>query len=170
MPRYATETTVPIERSKAEIEAMVSRYGATEYVSGWRATDHYIGFRLRELLIRFVLPIPPKNDKRFTHRVVRKQNVRATEQQSERAWEQECRSRWRALNLVVRAKLEAVECGISTLEKEFMAFIVVPGTDSTIGDFVVDRMLPDIRAGRNPLALKAHEPIQDAELEGEVGE
>ena len=164
MPRYATETTVPIERSKAEIESMVSRYGASEYVSGWKATAHWIGFRLNDLLIRFVLPIPNQGERRFTHRVVRKQTVKATEQQAERAWEQECRSRWRALSLVVRAKLEAVECGISTLEKEFMAFIVVPGTDATLGEYVTERVLPDIKAGRNPLALKAHEPVQDAEV------
>jgi excisionase family DNA binding protein len=35
-----------------------------------------------------------------------------------RHWEQACKARWRALLLVIRAKLEAVACGISTVEDE----------------------------------------------------
>ena len=42
---------------------------------------------------------------------------------------------WRALNLVIKAKLEAVECGISVFEDEFMASIVLPSGD-TVGDFM----------------------------------
>ena len=34
------------------------------------------------------------------------------------AWEQVCRQRWRALLLIIRAKLEALESGITTLESE----------------------------------------------------
>ena len=48
----------------------------------------------------------------------------AADQQS--AWEQACRQRWRALLLIIRAKLEAAEAGISTLETEFLANIVLP--------------------------------------------
>ena len=39
---------------------------------------------------------------------------------------QACRQRWRALLLIIRAKLEAVESGITTLESEFLANIVLP--------------------------------------------
>ena len=42
------------------------------------------------------------------------------------AWEQVCRQRWRALLLIIRAKLEAVASGITTLENEFLANIVLP--------------------------------------------
>jgi len=112
------------------------------FSTGWTVGESaWVGFRLKDLVIKFVLPLPKQPDK----------NVRK--------WEQEIRSRWRALCLVVKAKLEAVECGISTLEKEFMAFIVVPGSDVTIGDFVANRMLPDIRAGRSPMALREHKIV-----------
>lgn len=49
------------------------------------------------------------------------------------------RQRWRALLLVVKAKLEAIEAGISTLEHEFLANVVLPG-GSTIGAELVPLM------------------------------
>ncbi|MDD3798409.1 MAG: hypothetical protein PHE36_04435 [Novosphingobium sp.] len=43
-----------------------------------------------------------------------------------REWEQACRQRWRALALVIKAKLEAIDSGISEFDDEFMAHIVLP--------------------------------------------
>lgn len=34
---YAIGTSVPVERSKAEVERMLARYGATKYASAWDA-------------------------------------------------------------------------------------------------------------------------------------
>ena len=34
--------------------------------------------------------------------------------------------RWRALALVIKAKLEAVECGIAEFEAEFLAYTLLP--------------------------------------------
>ena len=68
-----------------------------------------------------------------------------------RAYEQAVRSRWRSLLLAIKAKLEAVECGISTVEIEFMPFIVLHD-----GSTVHQRLLPVLQdqANRNaPLML-----------------
>lgn len=54
-------------------------------------------------------------------------------------WEKACRQRWRALALCIKAKLEAVECGITTFESEFLAHIVLPS-----GETMADRALPYI--------------------------
>ena len=51
------------------------------------------------------------------------------------AWEQACRQRWRALALVIKAKLEAVESGITSFEDEFLAHIQTPDGRS-VGDHV----------------------------------
>lgn len=164
MGRYASQTTVPVASSRAEIESLMIRYNASEFTTGWKHDAAMIGFRLKGLFIRFVLPIPPKNERRFTHRKVRNRMVQATEAQAEKAWDQECRSRWRALKLVVQAKLEAVECGISTLEQEFLAFIVLP-SEMTIGDWMTKHALPAIRQGQMPLALNSRrDDVQDAEV------
>ena len=42
-------------------------------------------------------------------------------------WEQACRQRWRALALVIKAKLEAIDAEISTFEEEFLPFFGATG-------------------------------------------
>ncbi len=122
---FAEDTKVPIERSKAEIESMLIRYGADQFVSGWGEAEARIQFRANERYIRFVLPIPKKDEARFTQHA-RYTWKRRSEAEAVKAWEQELRRRWRALALVVKAKLEAVQSGIVGFEDEFMAHIVMP--------------------------------------------
>lgn len=157
MARFASETTVPVEKSRAEIESLVTKYGASEFQSGWKAGEARIGFRIRNIDVRFILPIPDKTEKRFTHKKDRYGFEKPMpEAQRQKAWEQECRQRWRALALVVKAKLEAVECGISTIEQEFLAFIVLPN-DMSMMDWLKEEALPMIVSGEQPrLALPEH--------------
>ncbi len=166
MPRYAAETTVPVERSRAEIEGLLTRYGASEFHSGWRPGQAMIAFRLGDLAMRFILPIPDRGEKRFTHRKNARSHAweKRSDLQAAKAFDQEVRQRWRALALVIKAKLEAVECQISTLEQEFLAFIVLPD-NHTFGEWVVENALPQIRGGKMPLALPAPPaPPADAEF------
>jgi hypothetical protein len=166
MPRFASETSVPVERSRAEIEETLRRCGATEFHSGWKAEAAMIGFRLKELFIRFILPFPSRSERRFTHKKMRGHESKMSEQQSTKLYEQELRSRWRALLLVIKAKLEAVETGISSIEQEFLAFIQMPNK-MTIGEWIIDQALPSIRTGQMPpLALPpGRENVIDAEFE-----
>ena len=129
---FATDTTVPVERSKAEIERLLGRYGAARFMSGWDGDTAVIGFVLGNRTIRFTLPLPAKTDKQFHRTPTGRQRRNLAD--AERAWEQACRSRWRALLLVIKAKLEAVQVGISTVEDEFLAWTVLPGDGRTVGD------------------------------------
>lgn len=167
MGRFASETTVPVEKSRAEIEETLKRYGASAFTSGWDKNCAMIAFRLRDLFIRFVLPILDVDDNKFAWRMVRRQKTRATELQRQRAHEQDLRQRWRALLLVVKAKLEAVECGISSLEKEFLAFIVLPN-DQTLGDWIAENTLPAIRDGKMPRLIAGPTRTVDEPIDAEV--
>lgn len=122
---FAEGTSVPIERSKAEIEGMLIRYGADQFVSGWGEQEARIQFRANGRYVRFVLPIPKWDEKRFTQHPRYACKTR-TAGEASKAWEAELRRLWRALALVVKAKLEAVESGIVGFEDEFMAHIVMP--------------------------------------------
>jgi hypothetical protein len=122
---YAQNTSVPVERSKAEIEHTLLRYGASQFVSGWQGDAAMIGFGMHGRMIRFVLAMPPRDSKEFTTTPGgRRQRDSAA---AYRAWEQACRQRWRALALVIKAKLEAVESGITSFEAEFLAATLLPG-------------------------------------------
>ncbi len=146
--RYAESTSVPVERSKAEIERTLTRYGASQFMSGWDAGGKAIlGFVLDGRMVQMNLQLPSIHDPKF-HRTptgrTRKRNDAA-----ERAWEQECRSRWRALALVVKAKLEAVESGISTFETEFLAHIVLPD-GKTVGGWIAPQLDAAYGSGKMP--------------------
>jgi len=54
--------------------------------------------------------------------------------------------------LAIKAKLEAIECGISTLEKEFMAFVVMPDGRS-LGDHIIPQLEKISSTGKLPKLL-----------------
>jgi len=133
--RYAQHTMVSSEKSKAEIERLLTRYGATSFASGWQNDQAVIQFHMKERRIKFVLPLPSKIAKEFTHS---KRGLR-DEGMVYNLWEKATRQRWRALALVVKAKLEAVETNITDFETEFLAHIVLAD-----GKTVAEHALPAI--------------------------
>ena len=66
MPTYAKDTTVPVERSRAEIERILQRYGATGFMYGWETTRAMIGFVIAERRYRTQLPLPDRQAAEFT--------------------------------------------------------------------------------------------------------
>ena len=124
MTRYAENTVVSVEKSRMEIERLLQRYGCDDFVYRSTMAMAQIGFRMHSRMVRFDLELPEREDFRMTSgRRPRARDDAATF----KAWEQGCRQRWRALALVIKAKLEAVETGITSFEVEFMAHMVVPG-------------------------------------------
>lgn len=137
--RFAETTAVSVEKSKAEIERLLSRYGATTFSSGWQNNQAQIMFEAQGRRIRFILPLPAKDDKKFWHYLRGSVSHCRTDAGALALWEQACRQSWRALALVVKAKLEAVTAGISEFESEFLANIVLPDGE-TVGDYVKPRI------------------------------
>lgn len=130
MAQYAKSTNVSSELSRLEIEKVLIRYGAEGFAYATANGRAMIGFSLSGRQVKFVLPLPKREEFRLTPT-----GRQRTENSQYEAWEQACRQRWRALKLVIQAKLEAVECGISVFEDEFMANIVLP-SGQTVGDFM----------------------------------
>ena len=101
--------------------------------------------------IRFVLDLPDPEDFRYTnHSPPRERSDRAQQE----AHDQASRQRWRALLLVIKAKLEAVTAGISTIETEFLANIVLPD-NSTAGEWMIPQIDQAYRTGEMPPLLPA---------------
>lgn len=154
--KYAADTQVPVERSKAEIEATLMRYGASAFQSGWDNRRAVIEFLMSKRRIRFVLPLPDRTSTDITHRRGNQSAslVPCTPEQSAKRWEQACRQRWRALSLVVKAKLEAVQTGITTFDDEFLAHIVLPSGE-TCSQWLVPQIESAYQAGSMPTRLLA---------------
>lgn len=145
---YAETTTVSVSKTKADIETMIQNAGADQFVSGFKDNMAIIGFTLSNRQIRFVLPLPLKSDFEFTPGHRKRQNADAIN----KAWEQACRSKWRSLYLIIKAKLEAVESGISTVEREFFYDIVLPD-GQTIGQFMAPQIEAAYETGQMPPML-----------------
>lgn len=152
MSRYAEQTTVPVEKSKAEIERILLQHGASCFMSGWDTDRAYIAFEMQGRRVRFLLPIPDRQDPDFLFTPGRR--LRRSQADAYRAWEQACRQRWRALYLVVRAKLEAVESGITTFQDEFLAHIVLP-QGGTVGEWLSPQLGQAYATGKMPPLLPA---------------
>lgn len=58
MAKYAANTDVSSDRSRAEIERTLERYGARQFIYGWDQDRALVGFVLNDREIRFVLPLP----------------------------------------------------------------------------------------------------------------
>jgi hypothetical protein len=122
---YAANTKVSVEKSRAEIERTLQRYGCDDFAYRNSRRFAQIAFKMNDRMLRFELDLPDPEAREFTHTP-----SRDTERSASKAyelWEQACRQRWRALALVIKAKLEAVEAGITTFDVEFLGHIVVPG-------------------------------------------
>lgn len=148
MSTYASTTDVTSSRSRDEIERTLQRYGADQFLYGWQDDAAMVGFRMEGRHIRFILPMPSRTERRFTHH---SRGARAPEA-ALKEWDQAVRQRWRALALVIKAKLEAVESGISIFEDEFLANIVLPG-GGTAGEWLRPQIAEAYRVGTMPSML-----------------
>jgi hypothetical protein len=66
--------------------------------------------------------------------------------------EQAARQKWRALLLLVKAKLEAVDANIATFEEAFVGDIVMPDTDKTVWEMAREPIKLAYETGE-PVAL-----------------
>ena len=137
MPTYAASTDVSSDKSRAEIERTLQRFGATTFMYGWQAESAVIAFVHRGKQIRMTLPLPDRQDKQFTLTPTGK--WKRSQAEAEKAYEQAVRQRWRALALIVKAKLEGVEAGVTSFEQEWGMFVVLPS-----GKTVADEVIPAI--------------------------
>lgn len=132
MRRYAKETTVSPEKSRGEIERTLAAFGATGFAYGYQGPRALIAFEFAGRRMQFMLTLPTKDD---TMRDARGHMLA----NQAKALEREQRRKWRSLALSIKSKLVAVQDGISTVEYEFMAHIVMPN-GQTVGDWMVPQI------------------------------
>lgn len=140
--RFASNTSVSVEKSRNEIQRTLQRYGAGEFMYGEKPGMAIIQFEMNDRRVRFSLPIPNKADFSKAHNGHRRNAEAALV-----SWEKACRQRWRALALAVKAKLEAVASEITSFEEEFMAHIVLPNGE-TVGTMALPRIEEAYKSGK----------------------
>lgn len=120
---YAKNTTVPVERSRAEIERTLTKYGASRFGTMSEPERVMVVFEVKGRQVQWTMPMPPKSKYR-----------------NETDHEREMRRRWRVLVITVKALLEAVESKLLTFDQAFLPHLVIPGTAKTLGEAIIPRL------------------------------
>jgi hypothetical protein len=153
---YAAGTTVPIERTRIAIEDLVKEKGASQFMS---AFDHekgraLIGWTMAGRMVRLIVPLPDPTEKRFKHRRTRSGWAwkELPKEKQRQLWDQACKSRWRAILLIIVAKFEAIDAGISDFEREFLADTVM-ADGSTVGAWLQPQLQSMYATGAMPALI-----------------
>ncbi|MEM9236785.1 MAG: hypothetical protein AAGB14_08405 [Verrucomicrobiota bacterium] len=154
---YAKGTKTDASKTQSEIQTTLQRFGADGFMSGQQrlpdGTDAaMVAFQYAGKMVRFTMILPDRSSREFQRSP--QGRVQYNEDQQLRAWDQACKSRWRALLLAIRAKLVAVEEGISTVEQEFLAWVVLPN-GQTAGEHFLPQIEEAAKTGAMP-ALPFH--------------
>jgi hypothetical protein len=137
-PRFAVDTKVPVSQTRAEIEATLTKFGATSFAFATQPNKATIMFQSNSRHVRFDLPLPKDTSEARTAKLHRE--------------------KWRALFLAIKAKLVSVETGIETFEEAFMSHIVL-ADGATVGDRVKPAIAAEYKSGKAmPLLLEGPRP------------
>lgn len=115
-----------------EIEELIRKHGADQFISGFAGDKVMIGFTAAGRQVRFIVAIPTGR--------------------ADKESEQLERQRWRALLLVIKAKFEAIDSGVSCFDDEFLAHIVLP-SGQTAGEWIVPQIADAYQTGQMPALL-----------------
>jgi hypothetical protein len=125
MTSYAYNTKVPVSRSVQNIIRLLERFGATDYIQGHSDGRTQILFKYEKLAVRIRVP--------------------NTDGEGNPVSDHEEARLWRCAEMLVKAKLVAIEEGIEVFESAFLSDIM-----TETGETVAERMVPDIKAGKLP--------------------
>lgn len=129
MARYAEGTTVPVDRSKAEIEKTLSRYEASGFGYLVHRGKVTIGFEMRGRRYRMDIMVSP----------IAKEE----------------RRQWRVLLLRIKSLLEMAEEEDFPIETAFLPFTVMPD-GRTMDEWAQPQLQESLTAGYMPPMLPSH--------------
>lgn len=137
--RYAEGTRVPVESSRAELEKLLAKHGATSFGVYREPVRWVVVFQLSGRYVRHVIDMPQKA-------------TRAAPDP-----EREVRRKWRALVLITKAKLELIVGGDSSVEREFLADTVL-AEGGTVYEATREQIAASYAQGVTPRLLGAGAP------------
>jgi hypothetical protein len=129
---FAEDTKVPVSQTRAQIEVLLRKVDARRIVTMDEFLEVVVMFNLDGRLIKLRKEVPGDAD------------------------DQRRCAIWRALLLVVKAKTEAVAQGITSVEQEWLAHVLLPD-GQTVGQWIEPQLRDAYDTGAmptNPLLLE----------------
>ena len=121
--RYAEGTAVQVQSSRGEISGILASHGCQRMAWGTEPSRDSLQFELDGKLFRFTITKPTVDDLKRMYREDGRDWSRVYDQQAK--VDGEWRRRWRAHVLLIKAKLEFIDGGDTTLEREFLPYAVM---------------------------------------------
>jgi len=160
---YAEGTSVTVEKTRSEIDTLLGKHGASQRGvmtddAGRAVVAFVIGGRHYRLDVPMPnpgdFPDPKKRGWETTLDTPRGWDGWGSERRAQ--WvrvemDQRCRERWRAVLLMLKAKLELVRLGISTVEREFLADLVLPSGKTVAA--TLEAQIVNVMRGEMPRLL-----------------
>lgn len=147
--RYAEGTTVPVEKTRAEIESLLKKHGASAFFSASNAETSMVGFRLANRMFRLEIRVAKPEQMPKSNRYVSSAQISALRQR----WaDDENKRRWRAQLLLIKAKLEMIATGETSIEREFLADMLTPN-GQTVGQQALPALAAAYETGSMPPLL-----------------
>lgn len=133
-----------VESSRGEITGILAKHGVVSMMWGTEPAGDVLQFSLDGRSFRFLIvkPTPEEIRRRDGGQYVYPHNIDWAQKT-----EQEWRRRWRAHVLLLKAKLEFIEGGDTTLEREFMPYMLA-ADGRTIGELVESGGVKMLGAGK----------------------
>jgi hypothetical protein len=161
MSSFANGTSVSADKSRQEVETLLTKFGASEhgFITSHERRLVLIGFKYKGIQIRMEIPLPDRNEKAIQRDG---RGYTRSPEKIEEAFQGEIRRRWRCLALAIKAKMVSVEDRVTTFEREFLPYMV---TDS--GRTVAEEMETSIRAAMTGKSLKMLPPAPSETTDAE---
>jgi|SRR6185436_9945837 len=156
--RFAEGTEVPVSKTRAELDALLARHGASQRAifDDDEAGRAVVQFRMAERMARLELrTVPPNapdptradyNQKADCAHGWNSWTVQRRKEWLAKQRDQFAREAWRRLLLVTKAKLEIIADGASTFEREFLADLLL-GDGTTVHEAISERLAEVYRTG-----------------------
>lgn len=151
--RFAEGTTVDVSSSQEQIKRLLTQHGANQFVLA-EGDDNgtlrgVVQFRIKGRMLKYECVYPSVEE---VPPVPRSTRLDLREQWCTGWRDLEWKRRWRALLLILKAKLELVASGDTTFEREFLADIMLPD-GSTVASQVLLAIESAYQTGQMPRLL-----------------
>lgn len=135
MTRYAEGTTVTVESSRGEITGILAKHGVERMAWATGPEADQLQFELDGRQYRFVIERPTAQTLHAIWRAEGKSAQTLKYLPSDSQIAAEWRRRWRAHVLLIKAKMEFASGGDTSVEREFMPYLLV-GPNLTLADWI----------------------------------
>jgi hypothetical protein len=142
--RYAEGTAVTVQSSRGEITGILAKHGCDRMAWGAAPEGDTLQFELGGKLFRFAIQKPTADDIKRQYDEDGRDWTRIYDMDTKVA--AEWRRRWRAHVLLIKAKLEFIDGGDTTLEREFLPYAVLKD-GRTVSDLIAGGGLPLLMSG-----------------------